>query len=171
MVLVHGFLMNGDNSFPYLEKRLNAAGIETHTFTYGARGRLGGFGSFDNGANELARFLDSRGLDQVNIVAHSKGAAVTNAFMQTHPDRVGRVATIGGVVADLPGGSSERTPPLADVPYLNVASTWDVVVPATSSLPTCPRCTHYLITRPVGHVGMLFDPRVAARIITFMQQT
>ena len=47
-------------------------------------------------ANDLARLLDARGIDRADIVAWCNGAQVALAFAHSFPDRVHRIAFVGG---------------------------------------------------------------------------
>jgi pimeloyl-ACP methyl ester carboxylesterase len=49
-------------------------------------------------AEALGAFLDARGAGQVTLVGHSLGAAVAFAFARAHPQRVDRIALLGGLV-------------------------------------------------------------------------
>lgn len=182
VVFVHGFLMNGDNSWVGLQDALRAQGWCTYAFTYGAVGTplpVAGFGSQAQGARELAAMVDrarrETGSATVHFVTHSKGAAVAAEYIAAHPGAVSRVVNIAGVAASLPanfpGPPGEPVPaPSPQVTYLNIASRWDVVVPNQASLPRCSTCTSVLISRPVGHVGLLYDPEIRSRTVNFLAQ-
>lgn len=49
-------------------------------------------------AEALHEFLTMRGLRYVSLVGHSLGAAVALAYARAHPDRVDRLALLGGLV-------------------------------------------------------------------------
>ncbi|MGH7313137.1 MAG: alpha/beta fold hydrolase [Candidatus Rokuibacteriota bacterium] len=53
-------------------------------------------------ARALDGFLDAMGVGQVGLVGHSLGASVVLTYALAHPDRVDRVAFVGGLVPGFP---------------------------------------------------------------------
>jgi pimeloyl-ACP methyl ester carboxylesterase len=53
-------------------------------------------------AEALRALLRALGVDRVSLVGHSLGAAVAVAFSRAHPDRVDRLAIVGGTVPGFP---------------------------------------------------------------------
>ena len=49
-------------------------------------------------AQALDEFLETRGVGHVTLIGHSLGAAVALAYTRAHPERVDRVALLGGLV-------------------------------------------------------------------------
>lgn len=175
VLFVHGFLMNGDNSFVALQGALAENGWCTYSFTYGAVGGnipFAGFGTQKDGAVELAAAVENvrkeTGAHLVHLVTHSKGAAVAAEYLAQNPDGHERVVNIAGVVGTLP--FSDPVPaPRDSVKYLNIASRWDLVVPNYVSLPeSCSTCSNELTDEPVGHVGLLYSNKVSARVQEFL---
>lgn len=52
-------------------------------------------------ADAVVRFVDALGLDRVDIVGNSMGGGVALGYASSHPERVRRVVTIGGVGRNL----------------------------------------------------------------------
>ncbi|MFE7718526.1 esterase/lipase family protein [Nocardia rhizosphaerihabitans] len=96
VVLVHGTWMNAYNGFAYMSQPITDAGFCTFTFNYGRSNLLegGGLGSFipgvmgtgyiEDSAKQLATFVDrvlaATGANEVDIVAHSQGGAMSNWY-------------------------------------------------------------------------------------------
>lgn len=54
-------------------------------------------------ADSVRRFLDGLGLDRVDVIGNSMGGIVGVQFAMAHPERVGRLVTIGGIGRNLFG--------------------------------------------------------------------
>lgn len=115
VVLVHGFTMNSQNTWSVLAPQLLDEGYCVFTLTYGGVsqlpgiGSVGGLGPTDAAVLELDAAVEraraATGSEQVDIVAHSKGTAVTAGFIKLHDDRqrIHQVVNVGGVMSGLPG--------------------------------------------------------------------
>lgn len=74
-----------------------------------------GFGVSDDGGGHpmmmaqgaVAPFLDALGVDRVDIVGNSMGGGIGTNFAINHPDRIGKLVTIGGIGTNIfsPGPS------------------------------------------------------------------
>ena len=148
------------------------------------------FSTVHANAERLARFCEGvrreTGAARVDIVAHSLGGLVAMEYLHAGGgDAVRRVVTIAsphaGVVwrgpivgacgPQLRGGSSflvERASRPVPVPCLSVYSTHDNVVhpPATSQLSGRGAQDHAV--EHVGHLAILFDPRVSDAVAGFL---
>jgi 2-keto-4-pentenoate hydratase/2-oxohepta-3-ene-1,7-dioic acid hydratase in catechol pathway/pimeloyl-ACP methyl ester carboxylesterase len=99
VVLIHGL---GGSTTVY-EPQV-AALSETHTvlrYDLSGHGRspVAGPNSINSWVEELRELLDSEGIDQTALVAHSMGTLVATTFAATYPDRVSKVALLGPVKA------------------------------------------------------------------------
>lgn len=52
-------------------------------------------------APAVPRFLDGLGLDQVDVIGNSMGGIVATRTALAHPDRIGRLVTVGGIGRNL----------------------------------------------------------------------
>ncbi|PXW25891.1 UNVERIFIED_CONTAM: 2-keto-4-pentenoate hydratase/2-oxohepta-3-ene-1,7-dioic acid hydratase in catechol pathway [Williamsia faeni] len=79
-----------------------AALSETHRvlrYDLSGHGRspVAGPNSIDDWVDELLALLDTKGIDQAALVAHSMGTLVATTFAANHPDRVSKLALLGPV--------------------------------------------------------------------------
>lgn len=183
VLLVPGYLENGGLLRP-LARSLRRRGYAALAVDLPSTLR-----ALEENADHLAAVareaLARTGSERVALVGHSMGGLVARACAQRHPDLpVGALVSLcsphrGTHLARLGPGASARamrpdSPTLralagaARVPALSLVAAHDnIVSPAWSSV--LPGAEHHLLERPVGHVGALFDPAVAARVAGWLE--
>jgi len=102
---------------------------------HGASSRTGTYDLYAM-ADDVVRFLDHRGLDQVDLVGHSMGGGVAMLLTGLHPHRVRRL-----VIEDAPPPPHE---PIVDDPWLSIPDEppepvpfdWAVMLPVVRQVRT-----------------------------------
>lgn len=104
LLLLHG---SGPGVFGWANFRGNLPVFAEHYRTYildmpgyGESAAVDGY-PIDVAVNATLQFLDALGIDKVAIVGNSMGGMVATRFAVAHPERVTRLATIGGVGVNL----------------------------------------------------------------------
>lgn len=114
VLFLHGWLGSWRYWFPTME--VVAEDFRTYSFDFW------GFGdsrrkltqeSIQNYSDQVIRFLDALGIDQVQLVGHSMGGMVAIKTAITYPDRIQCVATVG---APIDGNSLSWLLKLTDQP-------------------------------------------------------
>lgn len=182
IVFVHGYSQNRVD-FLYLARALRGAPVgRMYGFNYSwlasveaSATRLGAF---------VARVLEETGAAHVDLVCHSLGGlvAITLASRPEGGAQIRRIVTLGsphGGVAyrgPLIGGAAPSLrrghglDPLPALPVLSVYSRSDnVVFPATSSSLRGERAENHVLD-DLGHLTILFSPRVASAIAAFLSR-
>jgi predicted alpha/beta hydrolase family esterase len=183
IVLVHGYTQNR-GTFLGIARALRRAGLgPVYGFNYWS------FQDVRKSSVRLARFIQKvrkeTGARAVDVVAHSMGGLVAVECMRAVPKRVRRLVTIAsphsGVLwrgpilgiggAQLRRGSALITKHAArvfGVHVLSIASKHDnIVFPAEQSA-ISQRGGRDIVVEGPGHLTILFDPRVASEITSFL---
>jgi predicted alpha/beta hydrolase family esterase len=185
VVFVHGYTQNRVN-FLGLARVLGRAGL----------GPLFGFNypwhdGIDDNAARLGRFIErvcaETGAAEVDLVTHSMGGLVALEHLHlSKAPRVRRLVTIAGPHSGVAwrgpllgrSGTSmrrgcefivDRAGRMVGVPVLSIYSTHDNIVhpPSTSSL--LARGGEDAMVSAAGHLAILFDARVALRVVEFLR--
>jgi len=184
VVAIHGYSQNRVD-FLRIARACGRAGVgPVYGFNYPW------FSTVPSNARRLARFVDQvrreTGASQVDLVAHSLGGLVSLEYMhEAGAGQVRRLVTIasphagvayrgpivGSVGPQMRAGSSflvERASRTVPAPSLSIYSSHDNVVhpPATSTLARRGGRDHRV--SDVGHLAILFDPRVAEAVVAFL---
>lgn len=184
VVCVHGYTMNGSN-FRALRTALFACGRSSRAVSLGWPGRP--VAAYAPGLAEALGAVEG----PLDIVAHSMGGVVLRVVLKAHPEiacRVRRIATLGTphhgtagargwLMRWLPEPSDlhRRSPFLAELPHLTalapqaevltVGGAVDLVVyPPETTM--APGARHLVL--PVGHLGLVVDPAVAAQVAAWL---
>lgn len=114
VVLLHGTWLNAYDTFAYMSPKLARAGFCVFTFNYGREGVLDGgglgavlpgrygVGPVEDSAKQLGAFVDrvraETNTDQVDIIAHSQGAVVTDQYLKFEggTEKVDHLISFGG---------------------------------------------------------------------------
>jgi len=186
VVMVHGYTQNRVD-FLRLARDCARAGLgPIYGFNYPW------FSTVHASAGRLARFCDDvrreTGATQVDLVAHSLGGLVAMEYLHDggraavrrvvtiaspHAGVAWRGPIVGACGPQMRGGSTflaERASRPVPIPCLSVYSTHDNVVhpPATSRLAARGARDHEV--EHVGHLAILFDPRVSRAVAGFLNQ-
>jgi triacylglycerol lipase len=184
VVLVHGYTQNRVD-FIYLSRFLRSRGLgPVYGFNYFS------YADIRSSGERLMRFVDrvcrDTGAGAVDLVCHSMGGLVARWCIVHEPSRVRRCVTIAsphsGVRFRGPilgrGGRQLRagTKFLAElgraplgVPMLSVFSTHDnIVAPAHDAASLARFGGRDFVVDHVGHLTILFDPRVATAVADFL---
>jgi triacylglycerol lipase len=184
VVAIHGYTQNRVD-FLRIARACGRAGVgPVYGFNYPW------FSTVHDNARRLARFVDDvrreTGSTQVDLVAHSLGGLVSLEYLHVSgADHVRRIVTIasphagiawrgpivGSVGPQMRAGSAflvERSTRAVPTPCLSIYSTHDNVVhpPATSMLVRRGGRDHPVAD--VGHLSILFDPRVSDAVVDFL---
>lgn len=183
IVLVHGYFQNRVD-FLYLARRLRAAGsgpLFGCNFFWPQR--------FEDSSVSVRRFVEvvlaKTGADRVDLLTHSSGGLLALDLLHERPELVGRVAVIAvpwrGVTwrgpvlgpsgSQLRAGSAytrNRPDTIRGGPVLSVYSAHDNLVhPPETSRISGPD-VELLEVENLGHLAVLFDPRVGDAVCEFL---
>ena len=186
IVFVHGYFQNRANFLGLARGIRNAHVGPMYGFNYPWLSRV------EKNAERLAAFVEkvcaASGREHVALVAHSLGGLVALEYMQSEAGarRVRKCVTIASPHAGIPwkgpilgwvgdqmrSGSawlSDRAGRKIEVPTLSIYSTHDNMVhpPATSQLAT--RGGRDLAVEGLGHLAILFDPKVVGAVVEFLR--
>jgi pimeloyl-ACP methyl ester carboxylesterase len=186
VILVHGYTQNRVD-FMYLSRFLRRRGLgPIYGFNYFS------FGDIRASGQRLARFVErvckETGASAADLVCHSMGGLVARHCIRLERERIHRCVTIAsphsGVRFRGPilgrGGRQLRagarflgelkSAPLG-VPMLSIFSMHDnIVAPAKDAASIEPLGGRDFIVDHVGHLAILFDPRVAAAVAAFLEE-
>lgn len=148
LLLLHGALGTAKQLEPLAHHF--AIGRDVHTLNfYGHGGDAvpGGGYNFNRFAEDILTYLDANGLEHVDVFGYSMGGYAAMVFALQHPDRVGRIATLGTKVRWTAEGSQQEVRMLdadkieAKVPafaeqlkQLHGAENWRGVLAATAQM-------------------------------------
>jgi pimeloyl-ACP methyl ester carboxylesterase len=184
VVLVHGYTQNRAD-FVYLSRHLRARGLgPIYGFNYFS------FADIRSSGARLARFVERickrSGIPAVDLVCHSMGGLVARHCIRLDPSHVRRVVTIasphsgvrfrgpvlGRGARQLRAGTKfmmEMSATPLGVPMLSIFSTHDnIVAPAKESASLEAWGGRDFVVDHVGHLTILFDPRVANAVADFL---
>jgi pimeloyl-ACP methyl ester carboxylesterase len=116
VLFLHGWMGSWRYWFPTMERV--AGTFRTYSFDFwgfGESRRQRTPESIQNYSNQVIRFLDELGIDQVQLVGHSMGGMVALKTAIAHPERISRVAAVG---APIVGDSLSWLLKLTDRPVL-----------------------------------------------------
>lgn len=154
VVLVHG-LCGDPTNFLALKRALKAAGIRNFaTFAY--RPQFAYQRLIAGVTETIEKVCCETGATQVDIVAHSMGGLIARGVAQSAAGaRVRRLVTLGS-----PYLSAELA-----LQELAIFGASDPLVPMPDA--NGPR-TSVVIVPDCGHMGLLYDPRVASAVISYL---
>ncbi len=99
VLFLHGWLGSWRYWFPTME--IVAEHFRTYSFDFWGFGdsrQKNTQASIQNYSDQVIRFLDALGIDQVMLVGHSMGGMVALKTAINHPSRIQRVATVGAPI-------------------------------------------------------------------------
>lgn len=186
VLLVHGYLCNR-GIWWRLRQRLRARGAVVATVNL--EPPLADLEALvETLARRIDRLLLDTGAERVALVAHSMGGLVCRAYLRRHG--CARVARLLTVAAPHHGTRMARRAPGVNAGQMRVGSPWlqsldaspppaaalaslwsrrdEVVVPPESSQLSF---AEDLVFEDLGHMALLFSPRVAARIERFLSES
>ena len=154
VVLVHG-LCGDPTNFLALKRTLKAAGIRNFaTFAY--RPQFAYQPMIARLTETIERVCRETGATQVDIVAHSLGGLIARGVAQSAAGtRVRRLLTLGSPYLSAELATQE----------LAIFGASDALVPMPDA--KGPQ-TSVVVVPDCGHVGLLYDPRVASTIISYL---
>ncbi len=109
LLLLHGALGTAQQLEPLAQQLGGYPAVRTFTF-YGhgeAPAPAAGY-SFDMFASNILHYLDDNDIPQVDIFGFSMGGYAALYFALRHPDRVGKIATLGTKLVWTPEGSAQE---------------------------------------------------------------
>lgn len=123
VLFLHGWLGSWRYWYPTMEAV--ADHFRTYSFDFWGFGDSRGHSgkqSIREYSDQVVRFLDTLGIEQVQLVGHSMGGMVAMKMALDHPERVTRVVTVG---APFHGQSISWLLKLTDLPFLaNTFARW-----------------------------------------------
>lgn len=148
ILLLHGALGTAKQLEPLAQQLGDYPAVRTLTF-YGHGGAAApadGY-QFDAFANNILQYLDDNDIPQTDIFGYSMGGYAAMCFALKHPERVGKIATLGTKLVWTPEGSAQEVKMLdadkleAKVPAFAVQlkalhgeENWRAVLSATANM-------------------------------------
>lgn len=187
VLLVHGYLHDA-TAWVYQQKQLARLGLGP-IYTLNLEHPFRSIVDYAEQVRDKANQIEAEtGKSNLILIGHSMGGLVSAwyATQLAHPSKVTDVITLGSplsgtYLAKIGIGPNAREMERhsvflhglqemiqkSSIRFFHVASTTDAIVPAASAiLPTDP--TRQAIFEDLGHIGMLFSPRVVRQIHTWL---
>lgn len=148
ILLLHGALGTAKQLEPLAQQLGNYPAVRTLTFYGHGEGAAPADGyRFDAFANNILQYLDDNDIPQTDIFGYSMGGYAAMYFALKHPDRVGKIATLGTKLVWTPEGSAQEVKMLdadkleakvpafaAQLKTLHGEANWRAVLSATANM-------------------------------------